>query len=53
MLTKIYSDRAERVMFVKSDDGVNFAFIADVIDIAKAANVDHIGLMTPKLQAKL
>ncbi|HTX75902.1 MAG TPA: biopolymer transporter ExbD [Terracidiphilus sp.] len=50
-LTEIYANRAERVMFVKGDDDVNFAAIADVIDIAKAANVDHIGIMTPKIQA--
>jgi biopolymer transport protein ExbD len=50
-LTEIYANRAERVMFVKGDDNVNFAYIADVIDIARAANVDHIGLMTPRIQA--
>ncbi len=50
-LTQIYSNRAERVMFVRGDDDVNFQYIADVIDIGKAANVDHIGLMTPKIQA--
>jgi biopolymer transport protein TolR len=50
-LTEIYANRAERVMFVKGDDNVSFAYIADVIDIGRAANVDHIGLMTPKIQA--
>jgi biopolymer transport protein TolR len=50
-LTEIYANRAERVMFVKGDDDVNFAYIADVIDIGRAANVDHIGLMTPKIMA--
>lgn len=50
-LTDIYANRAERVMFVRGDDDVNFGYIADVIDIGKAANVDHIGLMTPKIQA--
>jgi biopolymer transport protein TolR len=50
-LTDIYSNRAERIMFVKGDDDVNFAFVAEVIDIAKSANVDHIGLMTPKIMA--
>lgn len=49
-LTDIYANRAERVMFIKGDDDVNFEYIADVIDIGKAANVDHIGLMTPKIQ---
>jgi biopolymer transport protein TolR len=50
-LTDIYSNRAERIMFVKGDDDVNFAYVAEVIDIGKAANVDHIGLMTPKIMA--
>ena len=50
-LTQIYANRAERVMFVRGDDNLNFAAIADVIDIGRAANVDHIGLMTPKIQA--
>jgi biopolymer transport protein TolR len=50
-LTGIFANRAERIMFVKSDDSVSFATIAEVIDIGKAANVDHIGLMTPKSQA--
>ncbi len=50
-LTEIYANRAERVMFVKGDDDVDFRYVADVIDIGRAANVDHIGLMTPKIQA--
>src|ERR1700679_1670125 len=37
-LTEIYANRAERVMFVKGDDDVNFAYIAEVIDIGKEAN---------------
>ena len=50
-LSEIYANRAEKVMFVKGDDDVNFAAIADVIDIAHSASVDHIGLMTPKIMA--
>jgi len=50
-LTEIYANRAERIMFVKGDNDVNFGYIADVIDIGRAANVDHIGLMTPKILA--
>ncbi len=50
-LTEIYANRAERVMFVKGDDDLNFAYIAEVIDIGRAASVDHIGLMTPKIMA--
>ena len=50
-LTEIYANRAERVMFVRGDDDVNFTYVAEVIDIGRAANVDHIGLMTPKIMA--
>ena len=50
-LTEIYSNRAERVMFVRGDDDVDFRYVAEVIDIGRSANVDHIGLMTPKIMA--
>jgi len=50
-LTEIYANRAERVMFVKGDDDLDFRYVADVVDIGRAANVDHIGLMTPKILA--
>jgi biopolymer transport protein ExbD len=48
-LTEIYANRAERIMFVKGDDNLDFRYVAEVIDIGRAANVDHIGLMTPKI----
>jgi biopolymer transport protein ExbD len=45
-LNRIFADRVERELFIKGDDILNFADIADVIDIARASNVDHIGLVT-------
>jgi biopolymer transport protein ExbD len=50
-LTEIYANRAERIMFVKGDDNIDFRYVAEVIDIGRAANVDHVGLMTPKIMA--
>jgi len=50
-LTTIFATRAERVMFVKGDDNLNFGEVAEVIDIGHAAGVDHIGLITPKIEA--
>jgi biopolymer transport protein TolR len=50
-LTAIYANRAERIMFIKGDDDVNFAQVADVIDIGHQAGVDHVGIMTPKILA--
>jgi len=48
-LTDIYANRAERIMFVKGDDKLDFRYVAEVIDIGRSASVDHIGLMTPKI----
>ena len=50
-LTEIYANRAERIMFVKGDDNLDLAAVTEVIDIGRAANVDHIGLMTPRIMA--
>ena len=49
-LTAIYSNRAERVLFVKGDGSVDFQYIASVIDIGRAANANRIGLLTPGVQ---
>ncbi len=50
-LEDIYKQRAERVMFVKGDDAIEFAEVASVIDIANAAGVDKVGLITAKIEA--
>ncbi len=50
-LTDIYKTRAEKVMFVKGDDNVPFMDVADVIDLAHAAGVDKVGLITAKIEA--
>jgi len=50
-LTDIYKQRAEKVMFVKGDDSVAFNNVAQVIDIAHAAGVDKVGLITAKIEA--
>lgn len=50
-LKDIFKTRAERVMFVKGDKEVNFSDVAEVIDIAHAADVDKVGLITAKIEA--
>ncbi len=50
-LQSIFATRAERVAFIKGDPDLNFSDVAEVIDMAHAANVDHIGLITPKVEA--
>ena len=50
-LTDIFKTRAEKVMFVKGDDNIPFADVANVIDIAHSAGVDKVGLITAKIEA--
>ncbi len=50
-LEAIYAIRATKVMFIKGDPNLDWAFIADVIDIGHEAGVDHIGVITPKIAA--
>lgn len=50
-LTDVFKTRAEKVMFVKGDDNIPFADVANVIDIAHTAGVDKVGLITAKIEA--
>jgi biopolymer transport protein ExbD len=50
-LADIFKTRAEKVMFVKGDSNVPFADVANVIDIAHAAGVEKVGLITAKIEA--
>ena len=49
-LYDIFKTRAERVMFVKGDPEILFQNVAEVIDIAKGAGVDKIGLITQRVE---
>ncbi len=49
-LEEIFKTRNDRVMFVKGDPILPFAEVAQVIDIAKGAGIDKIGLITQKLE---
>jgi biopolymer transport protein TolR len=48
-LFDIFKQRAEKVAFVEGDDGVEFQFVADVIDRAQEAGVDRVGLLSKEL----
>jgi biopolymer transport protein ExbD len=50
-LEKIFATRAERVVFVKGDPELEFQSVAKVIDIAKGAGIDKVGLMTEKIES--
>ncbi|MGH9520632.1 MAG: ExbD/TolR family protein, partial [Terriglobales bacterium] len=51
-LADIYKTRAQKVMFVKGDDDIQFGLIAHAIDIAKGVDTSiMVGVLTPKMEA--
>jgi biopolymer transport protein ExbD/biopolymer transport protein TolR len=50
-LAEIFATRQEKVMFVKADSDLDFGKVAEVIDMGHQAEVDNIGLITPRIAA--
>ena len=50
-LIDIYKTRAQKVLFVKADDGVSWQDVATVIAEAHNAGIDKVGLITAKIEA--
>ena len=50
-LVDIFKTRAEKIAFVKGDEDLTFADVAQVIDKVHAAGVDKVGLITAKIEA--
>ena len=49
-LEEIFKTRNEHVIFVKGDPSVEFGQVAQVIDVAKGAGIDKIGLITKAIE---
>lgn len=49
-LQDILKARSDRTVFVQADDALLFNDVAQVIDVAKGAGADRIGLMTGQIQ---
>jgi biopolymer transport protein TolR len=50
-LADVFKERADKVAFVKGDDNVEFADVARAIDIMRGSGIEHVGLITAKMQA--
>jgi biopolymer transport protein TolR len=50
-LEEIFKTRAERVVFVRGDNDLEYQYVAKAIDIAHGAGIDRVGLMTPDVEA--
>ena len=51
-LQDIFKTRNDRTIFVQADDELLFNDVAQLIDAAKGAGVNRIGLMTAQITAK-
>jgi biopolymer transport protein TolR len=50
-LFDIFKERADKIAFVKGDENVEFAQVARAIDIMRGSGIDHVGLITAKIEA--
>jgi biopolymer transport protein TolR len=50
-LADVFKERADKVAFVKGDDNVEFEDVARAIDIMRGSGIEHVGLITAKMQA--
>jgi len=50
-LQEIFKTRNERTMFVQGDPDLLFNDVVSVIDVAKGAGVDKVGLMTEQISS--
>src|ERR1035437_9464073 len=50
-LAEIFAARNEKVMFIKGDSNLDYGKIAEVVDMGSEAGVDHIALITPRIEA--
>jgi biopolymer transport protein TolR len=51
-LNRIYATRADKVLFVKGDAALDFASVAEVIDLGRAAGVDRVAILTHSVAAE-
>lgn len=51
-LQEIFKTRNDRTMFVNGDPELLFNDVIEIIDIAKGAGVDKVGLMTEQIKAQ-
>jgi biopolymer transport protein TolR len=50
-LAAIFAMRRDKVMFVQADAGLEFSKVAEVVDMGHQADVQSIGLITPRIAA--
>ena len=51
-LRRIYVDRRDRTLWLDGAGGLRYGAVAEVIEIAKRAGVERVGVMTPEMRRR-
>jgi biopolymer transport protein TolR len=49
-LEELFASRAQRTAFVRGDAALQFAVVAQAVDIMRAADITSVGLLTPEME---
>jgi biopolymer transport protein ExbD len=50
-LSEVFKERAEKVAFIQSENGVRFSDVARAIDVMRGSAIEKVGLTTAKVEA--
>jgi biopolymer transport protein TolR len=51
-LRNVFANRSKKIVFLQADKDIPYGFIVEVMDIAKKAGVETVGLMTEPKEVK-
>lgn len=50
-LREIYAERRDKTLYIMGDTSLRYGEIVDVVDVAKGAGVNRVGIVTPAMRA--
>jgi len=51
-LRAIFKDRRDKTLFISGDPGLRYGEVVELIDAAKAAGVERVGVITPEMRGE-
>ena len=51
-LRAIFRDRRDKTLFISGDPGLRYGEVVELIDAAKAAGVERVGVITPEMRGQ-
>jgi len=47
-----FADKPKKIVFIQADEGIDYGFFIDTLDIIKKAGVEAVGLVTEPIELK-